>query len=193
MMQFLTVVLYVFFNIANYYFDNFLTFFLLNIFEEHYGKITQLLLQSIKHYRSVHFIFLRLQLAFSICDAINIQGKPLFIPLHFHANQKAVSIPIKRLLALSLELLCQLIMPYITFNCYRLLCSCVLHHCYITRIIRIQLNIISAFQLSQLHLQLINYPHPYQLSNPEQHNKTIASFFFNTHTTTFSLKSESKL
>ena len=86
MLQFLTVVLYVFLNIANYYFDNFLTFFLLNIFEEHYGKITQLLLQSIKHYRSVHFIFLRLQLAFSICDAINIQGKPLFIPLHFHAN-----------------------------------------------------------------------------------------------------------
>lgn len=38
MLQFLTAVLYVFFNIANYYFDNFLTFFLLNIFEEHYKK-----------------------------------------------------------------------------------------------------------------------------------------------------------
>lgn len=70
MLQFLTAVLYVFFNIANYYFDNFLTFFLLNIFEEHYEKIAQLLLQSSKHYRDIHFIFLRPQLAFSIFDAI---------------------------------------------------------------------------------------------------------------------------
>ena len=70
MLQFLTAVLYVFFNIANYYFDNFLTFFLLNIFEEHYEKIAQLLLQSSKDYRDIHFIFLRPQLAFSIFDAI---------------------------------------------------------------------------------------------------------------------------
>lgn len=70
MLQFLTAVLYVFFNIVNYYFDNFLTFFLLNIFEEHYEKIAQLLLQSSKHYRDIYFIFLRPQLAFSIFDAI---------------------------------------------------------------------------------------------------------------------------
>ena len=82
MLSFFTLILYALFTALDHHFDNFLTFLLLNIFENYYMEISKLTFQKIEQCRLVHLIFRRLQVPHAITEVIRIKFASFSVPVH---------------------------------------------------------------------------------------------------------------